>query len=83
MIPDELVINKIYLVRGQKIMLDRDLAESWNVGKIIFSIKQREIFQQATRTPPFMSILGFTKLSAHAPHYSNIGLFSYSDRFRK
>ena len=31
MIPDELVINKIYLVRGQKIMLDRDLAELYDV----------------------------------------------------
>jgi hypothetical protein len=26
MIPDELVINKIYLIRGKKVMLDRDLA---------------------------------------------------------
>jgi hypothetical protein len=28
---DELVINKIYLVRGQKIMLDKDLAELYDV----------------------------------------------------
>lgn len=27
MIPDELVMNKIYLIRGQKVMLDSDLAE--------------------------------------------------------
>jgi hypothetical protein len=27
MITDELVINRIYLIRGQKVMLDRDLAE--------------------------------------------------------
>jgi len=27
MIPDELVMNKIYQVRGQKVMLDRDLAD--------------------------------------------------------
>ncbi|SFT15663.1 hypothetical protein SAMN05660206_11612 [Sphingobacterium wenxiniae] len=26
MIPDEVVINKIYLVRNQKVMLDSDLA---------------------------------------------------------
>jgi hypothetical protein len=26
-IPDEVVMNKIYLVRGHKVMLDRDLAE--------------------------------------------------------
>jgi len=29
--PYELVINKIYLVRGQKIMLDKDLAELYGV----------------------------------------------------
>jgi hypothetical protein len=26
-IPDELVKNKIYLIRGQKVMIDKDLAE--------------------------------------------------------
>jgi len=31
MIPDELVINRIYLIRGQKVMLDRDLAELYGV----------------------------------------------------
>ncbi len=31
MIPDELVINKIYLIRGQKVMLDKDLAELYGV----------------------------------------------------
>ena len=31
MIPDELVINKIYFIRGQKVMLDRDLAELYGV----------------------------------------------------
>jgi len=31
MIPDELVMNRIYLVRGQKVMLDRDLAELYGV----------------------------------------------------
>ena len=30
-IPDELVMNKIYLIRGQKVMLDRDLAELYGV----------------------------------------------------
>jgi hypothetical protein len=30
-IPDELVISKIYLIRGQKVMLDRDLAELYGV----------------------------------------------------
>jgi len=31
MIPDETVMNKIYLIRGQKVMLDRDLAELYGV----------------------------------------------------
>ena len=31
MIPDELLMNKIYLIRGQKVMLDMDLAELYQV----------------------------------------------------
>ena len=31
MIPDEIVMSKIYLFRGQKVMLDRDLAELYGV----------------------------------------------------
>jgi phage regulator Rha-like protein len=34
MIHDELVMNKIYLVRGQKVMLDRDLAELYDIKPI-------------------------------------------------
>jgi len=30
-VPDEVVMNKIYLIRGQKVMLDRDLAELYGV----------------------------------------------------
>jgi len=30
-IPDEVVIDKIYLIRGQKVMLDRDLALLYGV----------------------------------------------------
>ena len=30
-IPDEVVINKIYLIRGEKVMLDSDLAELYGV----------------------------------------------------
>ncbi|MXV14162.1 ORF6N domain-containing protein [Hufsiella ginkgonis] len=30
-IPDEVIINKIYLVRGQKVMIDRDLAVLYGV----------------------------------------------------
>ena len=31
LIPDEVIINKIYFIRDQKVMLDRDLAELYNV----------------------------------------------------
>src|SRR5258706_3767714 len=31
-IPDEVVMNKIYLIRGQKVMLDKDLAELYGVS---------------------------------------------------
>ena len=30
-IPDEIITNKIYLIRGQKVMLDRDLAQLYGV----------------------------------------------------
>jgi hypothetical protein len=30
-IPDEVVMNKIYLIRGQKVMLDKDLSELYGV----------------------------------------------------
>lgn len=33
-VPDEILVNKIYLVRGQKVMLDRDLAELYGVKTI-------------------------------------------------
>ena len=31
MIPDEKIMNKIYLIRGKKVMLDRDLAELYEI----------------------------------------------------
>jgi hypothetical protein len=31
MLPDEVVMSKIYLVRGQKVMIDRDLSELYGV----------------------------------------------------
>jgi hypothetical protein len=30
-VPDEVVMNKIYIIRNQKVMLDRDLAELYGV----------------------------------------------------
>ncbi len=31
MIPDEVIIAKIYVIRGQKVIFDRDLAELYEV----------------------------------------------------
>ncbi len=32
-IPDELIMNNIYLIRGQKVMIDHDLAKLYQVEK--------------------------------------------------
>ncbi len=41
-IPEEIVLNKIYLIRDQKVMLDRDLAELYGVltGNLNKSVKR-------------------------------------------
>ena len=31
MLPDDIIISKIYIIRGKRVMLDRDLAELYNV----------------------------------------------------
>ena len=41
MIPTELIASKIYIIRGQKVMLDRDLAELYGV--------QTKVLKQAVR----------------------------------
>lgn len=41
LVPDEVVVNKIYLVRNQKIMLDSDLAELYGV--------ETKVLKQAVR----------------------------------
>jgi hypothetical protein len=44
-IPDEVVMNKIYLVRGQKVMIDRDLAELYGVETRVLNqgVKRNEM----------------------------------------
>lgn len=44
MIPDERILSKIYLIRGQKVMLDRNLAE-------LFSVKAIRLREQVRRNP--------------------------------
>ena len=41
-IPNEIIINKIYVVRGQKVMLDRDLAE-------LYGVETRRLKEQVRR----------------------------------
>jgi hypothetical protein len=36
-IPDEIIMDKIYYIRGYKVMLDRDLAELYNVETKVFN----------------------------------------------
>jgi phage regulator Rha-like protein len=36
-LPDESIISKIYLIRGQKVMLDKDLAEMYGVATKVFN----------------------------------------------
>lgn len=42
MVPDEMVMNKIYLIRDQKVMLDTDLAELYQVttGRLNEQVKR-------------------------------------------
>jgi hypothetical protein len=44
LIPDERIMDKIYLIRGQKVMLDRDLAA-------LFSVKAIRLREQVKRNP--------------------------------
>ena len=34
---EDRILNKIYVIRGQKVMLDRDLAELYGVGTKVFN----------------------------------------------
>ena len=41
-IPDEVIINKIYMIRAQKVMIDRDLAE-------LYGVETRRLKEQVKR----------------------------------
>jgi hypothetical protein len=43
-IPDEILMSKIYLIRGQKVMLDRDLAE-------LYQVETKRLKEQVKRNP--------------------------------
>jgi hypothetical protein len=36
-VPDDVIMTKIYFIRGQKVMLDRDLAELYEVETKVFN----------------------------------------------
>ena len=42
LVPDEIIINKIYYIRGQKVMLDSDLAE-------LYGVETRRLNEQVAR----------------------------------
>jgi phage regulator Rha-like protein len=55
-IPEEVILNKIYFIRGQKVMLDRDLAELYGVET---KYLKRQVKRNIVRFPDdFMFELG-------------------------
>ncbi len=48
LIPGELVINKIYVIRGTKVMLDKDLAALYEVETKVFN---QSVKRNAARFP--------------------------------
>jgi len=48
LIPDEIITNKIYLIRNQKVMLDRDLAELYQVET---KVLKRQVRRNINRFP--------------------------------
>ena len=44
MLPDEIIMDKIYLIRGQKVMLDHDLAA-------LYEVETRRLNEQVKRNP--------------------------------
>jgi hypothetical protein len=60
MLPDEVITSKIYLIRGEKVMLDRDLAELYGVET---KYLKRQVRRNISRFPPdFMFELTETEL---------------------
>jgi hypothetical protein len=49
MLPDDMIISKIYFIRGEKVMLDRDLAELYGVET---KYLKRQVKRNILRFPP-------------------------------
>lgn len=67
-IPDERLLNKIYQLRGQKIMLDRDLAELYGVKAIRL---REQVKRNISRFPAnFMFQLNETEVDFMVSHFA-------------
>ena len=69
-IPPEIIVNKIFLIRGQKIMLDKDLAELYNVKtKQLKRAVKRNVFRFPS---DFMFELSKEEYHALRSHFGTI-----------
>lgn len=50
-ITEEYILKKIYHIRGQKVMLDRDLADIYNVAT---KVLKQSVKRNMSRFPPVM-----------------------------
>ena len=55
LIPDEIIMNKIYYIRGQKVMLDFDLAALYEVETRIFNQTVKRNIESFLKTLCFNS----------------------------
>ncbi|HEY6503022.1 MAG TPA: ORF6N domain-containing protein [Chitinophagaceae bacterium] len=68
MIPDELVMNKIYVIRGQKVMLDRDLAGLYDIKPIRL---REQVKRNSSRFPEnFMFQLSKEEVNTMVSHFA-------------
>jgi hypothetical protein len=68
MIPDELVMDKIYLIRGQKVMLGRDLAELYDIKPIRL---REQVKRYISRFPEkFMFQLNEKEVNTMVSHFA-------------
>ncbi|MCB0395388.1 MAG: ORF6N domain-containing protein [Flavobacteriales bacterium] len=69
-VPDEVLMNKIYLIRGEKVMLDRDLAELYGVET---KVLKRQVRRNAIRFPAdFMFQLSVEEDVALRSHFGTL-----------
>lgn len=69
-IPDEVIMNKIYYIRGQKVMIDSDLAELYGVG----TKRLKEQVKRNTERFPERYMFELTKEEAEVSRSQNATL---------